>query len=192
MRVGQAVAGAAVGIAVLAGCSDSGTANETLPPTTSSAAPTSETLQPLGPPDFRVPDEARQKTPEGVLAFTKYYIDLTEHQLPSLDAQPIRDLSRSCEVCDQLADGYDADRAAGYRYEGERLSIVSTGTAVVDGSRGEVSFLLNQPPVAVYDSMGALVPDRQSDAYQLTGGLTLEWDEALSSWLVTQLTADRL
>ena len=192
MRLGRAIAAAAVGIAVLAGCSDGGTANETLPPATSPAAPTAEALQPLGPSDFPVPDEARKKTPEGVRAFTQYYIDLTEHQLSSLDPQPIRDLSRDCEVCDQLADGYDADRAAGYRYQGEPLTITSTGTAVVEGDRGEISFLLNQPPVVLYDSNNQLVSDRQSDAYQLTGGLILEWDNAASSWLVTQLTADRL
>jgi hypothetical protein len=192
MRLGRTAAAAAVGIAVLAGCSDGGTANETLPPVTSSAAPTSEALQPLGPPDFPVPDEAREKTPEGVLAFTRYYMDLTEHQLRSLDAKPIRDLSRACEVCDQLADGYDADRSAGYRYEGDPLTIVSTGSVVIEGDTGEVSFLLNQPPVTLYDSNNQLVAGRQSDAYQLTGGLTLEWDQALKGWLVTQLTADRL
>jgi hypothetical protein len=139
-----------------------------------------------------VPNEARQKTSEGVLAFTKYYIDLTEHQLRSLDSQPIRDFSRSCEVCDQLADGYDADRSAGYHYEGDPLTIVSTGSVVVEGNTGEISFLLNQPSVVLRDSNNQIVPDRQSDAYQLTGGLTLEWDPALSSWFVTQLTADRL
>jgi hypothetical protein len=192
MRLGRTAAAAAVGMAVLTGCSDGGTANETLPPVTSSAAPTTEALQPLGPADFPVPDAARQKTPEGVVAFTTYYIDLTEHLLPSLDSQPLRDFSRACEVCDQLADGYDADRAAGYRYAGDKLTIESTGTAVVKGDRGEISFLLNQPPVTVYDSLNQLVPDRQSDAYKLTGGLALQWDESAKSWLVTQLTADRL
>jgi hypothetical protein len=192
MRLGRTTAAAVVGMAVLAGCSDAGTANETLPPISSSAAPTSEALQPLGPADFPVPDTARQKTPEGVLAFTTYYLELSEHLLPSLESQPLRDLSRGCEVCEQVADGYDADRVAGYRYEGDRLSITSTGTAVVKGQTAEISFLLMQPPVAVYDRSGQLVPNRQSDAYQLTGGMALEWDDSLRSWLVTQLTADRL
>jgi hypothetical protein len=192
MRLGRTAAAAVAGMAVLAGCSDGGSANQTLPPMSSPAAPTTEALQPLGPADFPVPDAARQRTPEGVVAFTTYYLELSEHLLPSLQSQPLRDLSRGCEVCEQVADGYDADRAAGYRYEGDQLSITSTGSAVVRGQTGEISFLLTQPPVAVYDRSGALVPDRQSDAYQLTGGMALEWDDSLESWLVTQLTADRL
>ena len=192
MRLGQAVAAAAVGIAVLAGCSDGGTANETLPPAPSSTAPTSAALQPLGPPDFPVPNEARQKTPTGVLAFTTYYLQLTDHVLPSLDPSPLRDLSRGCEACEALAAGYEADRAAGYRYEAGHLTIDSTGTSVVDGDVGEISFLLTQPPVRLYDANNQLVADRQTDSYQLSGGMTLQWDAQRTTWLVTQLTADRL
>ena len=192
MRLGRATAAAVVGIAVLAGCSNGETANETLPPVTSSAAPTSEALQPLGPPDFPVPDEARQKTPEGVLAFTTYYLRLTDHVLPSLDGSPLRDLSRNCEACDALAAGYEADRAAGYRYEAGELSINSTGTSVVEGDTGEISFLLTQPPVRVFDSNNQLVSDRETDTYQLSGGMVLQWDAHRTTWLVTQLTADRL
>ena len=192
MRLGRATAAAAVGVAVLAGCSDSGTANETLPPLTSSAAPTTEALQPLGPPDFPVPDEARRKTSEGVLAFTTYYLQLTDHVLPSLDAGPLRDLSKGCEACDALAAGYQADRAAGYRYEAGKLSIDSTGTSVVEGDTGEISFLLTQPPVRVFDANNQLVPGRETDTYQLSGGMVLQWDARRTTWLVTQLTADRL
>jgi hypothetical protein len=192
MRLGRTTAAAVVGMAVLAGCSDAGTANETLPPITSSAAPTSDALQPLGPIDFPVPPEARKKTPEGVLAFTTYYLQLTDHLLPSLDPGPLRDLSRGCETCDELAAGYEADRAAGYRYEAGRLSIDSTGTSVVKGEVGEISFLLTQPPVRVFDAQNHPVPDRQTDTYQLTGGMALQWDAQRTTWIVTQLTADRL
>lgn len=192
MRWGRAGAAAAVAIAVLTGCSDGETANETLPPVSSSAAPTSEALQPLGPADFPVPDAARQKTPDGVLSFTTYYLQLTDYLLPSLNPEPLRDFSRGCESCDQIANGYEADRTAGYRYEAGRLSIDSTGTSVVDGDVGEISFLLTQPSVRVYDANNQLVPERQSDAYQLSGGMVLEWDRAKSCWLVIQLTADRL
>jgi hypothetical protein len=192
MRLGRTAAAAAVGIAVLTGCSDGGTANETLPPVTSSAAPTSDALQPLGPPDFPVPDEARAKTPEGVLAFTTYYLQLTDRVLPSLDPTPLRDLSRGCEACEALAAGYDADRAAGYRYEAGELSIDSTGTSVVEGDTGEISFLLTQPPVRVFDANDQLVPERETDTYQLSGGMVLQWDARKTTWLVTQLTADRL
>jgi hypothetical protein len=192
MRLGRTAAAAVVGMAVLAGCSDGGTANETLPPASSSAAPTTEALQPLGPAGFPVPLEARQKTPAGVLAFSIYYLQLTDYVLPSLDPSPLRDLSRNCEACNDLAAGYEADRTAGYRYDAGRLSIDSTGTSVVKGDTGEISFLLTQPPVRVFDAQNQLVADRQTEAYRLTGGMVLQWDPQRTTWLVTQLTADRL
>jgi hypothetical protein len=191
MRLVRVAAGAVVAISVLAGCSDGETANETLPPS-STAAETSESLTPLGPPDFPVPDEAREKTPEGVTAFARYYLALSDHLLTSLDSQPLRGLSQNCEVCDQLADGYDADKAAGLRYEGGKLEVNSTGTAVVESGSGEVSFFLTQEAVTVYDAAGIMVANKTSDSYDLGGGMSLEWDAVSQGWVVTALTLDRL
>src|SRR4051794_17252785 len=151
MRWVRAAAAAVVGVALLTGCSEERQANATLPSTTSTAAESTEALPLLGPPDFPVPQEARAQDAVGVSAFAAYYLDLADFLLPTLDSQPLRALSRECEVCDQLADGYDSDRTAGNKYEGGDITIVSTGTAVVDGTRGEVSFLLSQAPVEVYD-----------------------------------------
>ncbi|WP_369132401.1 DUF6318 family protein [Modestobacter sp. I12A-02662] len=192
MRFARVAAAAVAGVALLAGCSEGQQANETLPSTSSTAAPSSDALQPLGPPEFPVPDAAREQTPSGVAAFAAYYLDLSDFLLPSLDSQPLRELSRQCEVCDQLADGYDADRAAGYRYEGGGLTVTSTGTATVEGTHGELSFVLRQEPVAVYDANGDEIVERRSDSYELTGGMTLDWDSTRTCWIVTQLVAERL
>ena len=192
MRLVRVAAAVLVGVAVLAGCSDGEKANETLPSTRSTPAETTESLPPLGPPDFPVPDEARQQTPEGVVAFTMYYLDLADFLLPSLDAEPLRALSSSCEACDQLAAGYESDKVAGVRTEGGDISVTSTGTAVAEGGRGEVSFLLHQTAVSAFDAAGQLIAERASPDIDLSGGMTLSWDTRRSTWLVTQLTAERL
>jgi hypothetical protein len=177
---------------VLAACSDGGTANETLPSTSTSAAETSESLAPLGPADFPVPSEARQQTPDGVRAFTTYYLDLADFLLSSLDSEPLRELSSQCEACDQLADTYDADRVAGIRTEGGDISVTSTGTAWANSGQGEISFLLHQTAVAAFDSAGQPLAARSSPAFDLSGGMTFSWDATRSTWVVTQLTAERL
>jgi hypothetical protein len=191
MRLVRGAAAAAVGIAVLAGCSDGGTANETLPPTSTTAAETSESLPPLGPADFPVPDEARNKTQAGAAAFAQYYIELSNFLLPSLESSPLRELSLDCDVCTQLADGYDADRTAGYTYSGGELTIRSAGKATLVGDAAEIAFIVDQAAVGVADSSGTAVPGKSSDAYALTGGVSLQWENRRKTWLVAQLTLER-
>lgn len=190
-RVRVAVA-TAVGVAVLAGCSSGETANETLPSASSTAAETSEALPPLGPPDMPMPSEARQRTPEGVTSFVTYYLDLADFLLKDLESAPLRDLSKDCASCAQLADGYDADRAAGNRYEGGEISIKSMGTASVSARGGEVAYLLHQDAVRLYAPNGEPIPERSIEAVDLSGGITVEWDADRTTWLVTQLTAEPL
>ena len=104
-----------MGPLVLGGCSDTKQAGSTLPSTTKAAATSTSSLPPLGPADFPVPPAARQKTPDGVIAFTKYYVALMNHQAEALDSTPLRDLSRECQACKELADSYDQVKAAGQR-----------------------------------------------------------------------------
>lgn len=158
---------------------------------TTSAKP-SPTLPPLGPADFPVPAEGRQKTEAGVIAFAKYYIDLTNHLAATLDSGPLRELSKGCEECDRLVASFDADRAAGYRYEGGHVAVTSTGSASVDGDRGEMSFLLEKAALTVRDSSGAVVQAKSSGPYQLSGGMELTWDHERSTWLATQLAVSRI
>src|SRR4051794_10765040 len=98
--------------ALVGGCSEKHQPRASAPTTTKAAV--SPTLPPLGPPEFPVPAKARQKTQAGVIAFAKYYIDLTNHLASTLDSDPLLDLSKGCAECDQLAASFDADKAAGY------------------------------------------------------------------------------
>lgn len=180
--------------ALLAGCSgETRQASTTLPTTTApTTATASPTLPPLGPPDFRVPTEARAKTPEGVTAFAKYYVGLSNHLLNTFDSAPLRALSRHCSDCDSLADGYDKAKASGYTSTGGILTITSTAPPVVNGDQGELAFVLHQEAISVHDRAGAVVPSMSSDAFNLSGGMTLAWDATHATWLITQFTADRL
>jgi hypothetical protein len=187
--VRRLVAGLAIAAAVLGGCSSKQEANDTLPSATETSA--SPTLEPLGPADFPVPDEARKRTKEGAVAFTMYYVALSNHLLTSLDSVPLRDLSRGCETCEELADGYDADKASGYTYEGGDLSVTSTGDPVFNRTNAELAIVLHQDAVTVKDSSGNVVSQKSSDEYSLSGGIGLAWDDQRSTWLVTQLDAER-
>jgi hypothetical protein len=185
----RVVAGCLVAVAALSGCAEKHEASTTLP---SASSTSGEELPPLGPADFPVPDEARQQTEAGVVAFSNYYFDLSNHLLASLDSEPLRSLSRSCSACDAMADSYDADKAAGYMYEGGAIRIASTGSTHIDGDAAELSFVLTQDAMTVRDSSGATVGAKSSQAYRLTGGIALAWDTNRSTWLVTQIDADRI
>lgn len=176
---------------LLAGCSAEHQASRSLP-TNTTTAKSSPTLPPLGPADFPVPVEARSKTPAGVQAFTRYYIALMNRQAETLDSQPLRNLSRDCQTCTELANSYDDVKAAGHKFVGGDISVSSTGTAIVNGDEGEISFLLLEQPTKVVDASGAVVDQRSSSATKYSGGLRLGWDTARATWVVTQLDADPL
>lgn len=182
----------AFGLAVpllLGGCAEKHPASQSLP--TASKASASKALPPLGPADFPVPAEARQRTAPGASAFADYYITLANHLLANLDSAPLRQLSQNCATCTSLADGYDANRRAGYHYEGGRLTITSLGAASVRGDQAEIAFQLEQLAVKVLDQANTEVPGKTGDRYALSGGMSLLWDSAKSCWLVTSLTAER-
>lgn len=160
-------------------------------PSTTSAAP-SPTLPPLGPADFPVPAEARQKTEAGIQAFTRYYVELTNHLLVTLDSAPLRDLSRNCEDCDALARGYDTAKASGWTYEGGQISILSMTNGPITGDAAETAFYLEQAAYTVKDRNGAPVPGKSSPSIKLSGGLALAWDASRSTWVVTTFSADRI
>src|SRR4051794_3429189 len=182
------VAGLAVATALLGGCAAKHEASETLPSASETSA--SPSLQPLGPADFPVPDEARTQDAAGAQAFVQYYIELTNYLLPTLDSAPLRDLSKDCQTCNNLADGYDQSRAAGHRFEGGRITIASAGAPTITGSTAEIAFVLEQDTVTVYDAAGNVIPEESSGAYSLTGGASLGWDGARTTWVVTQLTTE--
>src|SRR4051794_41564519 len=66
------VAGLAVAAALVAGCSSKHEANDTLPSASQTSA--SPSLEPLGPADFPVPEEARTQDAAGAEAALHYYL----------------------------------------------------------------------------------------------------------------------
>ncbi|MGY1753209.1 hypothetical protein [Blastococcus sp. SYSU D01042] len=176
--------------AVLAGCSAEQQARETLP-SVSSAAPSEEELPPLGPAEFPVPDEAREKTPEGALAFAEYYMALgVEIGEGAVPAAVLLDLSTDeCRLCGQVARSFIDDQAAGYTYSGSKTTFTAIGLPRVQANQAELGFLFTQSAYVVLDQTGQEVPDRAGQATgNLQSGMLLTWNQDLESWLVSNLT----
>jgi hypothetical protein len=182
-------AGLVLTASLLSGCSAKQEANQTLP--TSSAAETTPELPPLGPEDFPVPDEAREKTSDGALAFAKYYMSLgTEIGKGDLPAQVLLDLSTDeCRLCAQVAASFSADQAAGYTYRDSHYTFKELGPPLVEGDKAELGFVYAQSAYSVVDGSGQEVPDRAGAASgDLQSGMLLSWKDDVRSWLVASLT----
>ena len=179
--------------ALLAGCAEKHEASTTLPPTTTAAAASSSSaaaLPAVGPADFPVPAEARERTAAGVQAFTRYYVALVNHQAEKLDPQPLRELSRKCQTCEELAQSLEHTRDAGHHYRGGDLTVSGMGSALVAEDHGETSFVLDETPTSVVDGTGKTVEVRTSTEKRFTGGAGLTWDGERSTWLMVQLDMD--
>jgi hypothetical protein len=189
MRLGRTAAAAAVGIAVLAGCSDGGTANETLPPVTSSAAPTSEALQPLGPSDLPMPDGARSNDEQGAKSFVAYYVSLMNRAQVGLDSDGLRDLSLNCETCERFAAGVDGYVERDYQVIGGGITLESISDPNLSDNQALFSIALTQRLLEVQDANGSRVDEVSSDetAYPASGAAAV-WDETQSTWLMADLT----
>jgi hypothetical protein len=181
---------------LLAGCAEKHEASTTLPSASGNASAsasegiTAKVLPPVGPADFPVPIEARQHTPAGVQAFTRYYVALVNRQAEKLDPQPLRELSRKCQTCEELAQSLEHTKNAGHHYRGGDLSVSGMGSALITDVEGETSFVLEETPTSVVDATGAVVEVRSTKHTRYTGGVMLRWDTARSTWLMAQLDAD--
>lgn len=183
------MAGLAVVAAVLAGCSEPEQPSTTLPTATSTSAAQAP-LEPLGPADFPVPDEAREQTEAGAIAMAMYYLDLIDHvkdQMVSgtVDSAALRDLENECEVCEQIAAGFDAEVAAGNHYEGADLTLQPGVTATVTGLSADVVFIVEQAPATSIGPDQSVI--RTTDVTTLRGGMVFEWSEVRNGWIASQL-----
>ncbi|TFV61994.1 UNVERIFIED_ORG: hypothetical protein E4P37_18125 [Bacillus sp. AZ43] len=176
---------AALGLALLTGCSEKQEANDTLP--SPSAAETSESLPEIGPADFPVPDEARTKDAAGAEAFLRYYIELSDRQQALLDGQPLRDLGPECRECLRIAQNFDDAAAAGQRYEGGELTLNDVTEPQLNGDEVSINFGARQEAVRLVDATGAELGSLPLQA-NLSSGITLVWSEERHSWQVKSLT----
>jgi hypothetical protein len=187
MRLVRVAATAVASVAVLAGCSDGGTANETLPSTSTSAAETSESLSPLGPPDLPMPAEAREQTAEGFSSFADYYISLINRLQGNLDSTYLRQFSRNCETCDRLASDADSDARKHFRYDGGTISITAIAPSSLTEAQAEVAFTVNQAAYSVLDESGQQVAGLAGEAAAgLPAGMQGVWSS--DHWVVTNLS----
>jgi hypothetical protein len=137
-----------------------------------------------------MPQEARQETAEAAAAFTKYYLALINRTNAAMDAQYLRQFSKSCETCDRIADETDSDAASGYHYVGGELNLDGTLEAAIT-SRGnaEAAFLVDQEALQVVTRDGTPVPDLSFPALDnLSSGAAATWSEDVQSWVLSELT----
>lgn len=174
----------------MVGCSSPQEAEETLPkaPSPASAEPT---LEPLGPVDFPVPDEAREQTEAGAIAMATYYLDLVDYARPSLDGDMFLGLSEACETCEQMAAGFAVERGLGNRYEGGDITIDTVGTVVLSGPSADLTLTMRQAPARLIGPDDQEILDRATGELRLSGGMVLAWSSVRQGWLVAQLNAER-
>ena len=179
----------AVGTVALSGCSEKQEAGHILP--TTSAAKTTAELPRLGPEEFPVPADAREKTPEGALAFAKYYVDLAfEVGAAGIPSHYLLDLSTpECRDCNQVAASYAEDQAAGYKHVGVSHTFKEYGLPRLSDDIAEIGFDYTQGASSVVDADGHDVPSRAGqESGVLSSGMRLEWRDDLDCWLVATLT----
>ncbi|MCA0146742.1 hypothetical protein [Blastococcus sp. LR1] len=177
---------AAVAAVVLSGCSEKQEASDTVP---TAAAETTESLPPLGPEDFPVPDEARTKDAAGAEAFTRYYIDLLRRQQDVPAGEPLRTLGPDCQECLRIARDLDEAAAANRRFEGGELSIAGEfGTALSD-DRANLSFIARIEAGALVEPSGEPVDGTDAAAVdRLPSAIGLDWSTDKKCWLVVGLS----
>lgn len=176
------------GAAALTGCSEKQQARESLP-STSSASPTEDALPPLGPEDLPMPAEARTQDAAGAEAFVRYYIGLINRTSTVMDAQPLRDLSDGCRDCDRIAANTEKAAELGRSYRDGEITITDFRPPLVDGEQASVGITFDQAALSVVDASNNPVGNGSSRAYSaLPGGIGLRWDDARTSWLITDFT----
>jgi len=182
---------------VLAGCADDRVRpSDTLPPTSSPTPTATETTEDVpGPPGYPFPPEALEYTEAGALAFFNYYIDLLNKTTETLDSEPIRLLSGSeCFGCQDQIEMYDADRAAGYSYEGGVTTITQDPVSVqlrpdVQGGLGAlITTGGTGSPFTVLDAAGNPIEDRTYPAYDLSISMEIAWFPSQLTWQVASLS----
>jgi hypothetical protein len=111
-----------------------------------------------------MPAEARTQDAAGAEAFVRYYIDLINRTSTVMDAAPLREFSEGCEDCDRIATDSENDAAAGYRYDGGRLTITAFGDPSVQHKSAEMAFRVDLEQLTVVDASGNPVPNLSFDA----------------------------
>ncbi|MGY1722685.1 DUF6318 family protein [Blastococcus sp. SYSU DS0533] len=174
------------GTVLLTGCAEKQEASTSLP--TTEAAPTTESLPPLGPADMPMPKEARTQDAAGAEAFVRYYVNLINRTSTVMDAEPLRRLSDGCRDCDRIASGTEEAASAGQDYEGGELTIVEVGAPVMKNGAADFPIVVDQAEFVVLDASGKPTHGGSAAYFNVTGGVAVVWDSTRQSWLMRDLT----
>jgi hypothetical protein len=180
--------GLVLGAVILSGCAAKEKASTTLPAPTSTAAPTTAALPPLGPPDFPVPAAARTKDAAGAEAFVRYWIDLLNRQQTIPAGEPLRELGPQCQDCLRIARTFDSVAAARRKYVGGGLRLNDVPPAVMHGDTAVVSFGVRREAVRIVDASGQTVNAGFPLAPNESSGCNLVWSATSHGWLLKDFT----
>jgi hypothetical protein len=180
------MAGLLAGVALLSGCSEKQEASQSLP--SASTSPTEAELEPLGPEDLPMPDEARTQDAAGAEAFVRYYIELINRTSDVMDAEPLRDFSNGCADCNRIADATERAAGLGHDYQGGEMTILQVGEPLIVDGTAEMALRVDQAEFAVIDASGTEVEGSSEAFSNISGGATLEWDPSRDTWVMAGLT----
>jgi hypothetical protein len=182
------LAGLAAGAVVLSGCSERQEAADTLPEADATPSASEPELPPLGPPDLPMPAEARTQDAAGAEAFVRYYIDLINRTSTVMDAAPLREFSDGCAECNRLATNVENDAATGRDYEDGEITVTEVATPLIEGETAEMAFRVDQAAFIVIEPGGSTSEGGSEAFTNILGGVSLTWDAARNSWVMTGLT----
>jgi hypothetical protein len=182
------VAGLAAGAVVLSGCSERQEAADTLPGADAEPSATEAEPPPLGPSDLPMPAEARTQDAAGAEAFVRYYIDLINRTSTVMDAAPLREFSDGCAECNRLATNVENDAATGRDYEDGEITVTEVATPLIEGETAEMAFRVDQAAFTVLEPGGSISEGGSEAFTNILGGVSLTWDAARTSWVMTGLT----
>lgn len=160
-------------------------------PTSKSASPTPVAASSEGPaknwPVPKMPENAKEKTPEGLKAFSEYYFDLMSYTIVTNDPDPMKKVtSRTCKPC---AEGYidaAALNAANDTWAmGGDFEARITRVQLNSKKSGIANFSYTQEKTTVFNSDGSVYGTLEATGEPILGSLTVAFE---SGWKVTDLT----
>lgn len=173
----------------VAGCTN-GKDDPTPSPTTStsisvssSPSPSSGSPSPSPSPSVSIPAEAMQQTPEGAVAFVKFYFDQVNKAYMTPDATLLPALGESgCKSCASAQTEVLEMVSKGQRYSDSVISL-SDVSAQAGASAGQqfVALTMNQLAVTKVDTTGGVVDTNTARSAELKA--LVSWKEG--SWVMS-------
>ncbi|MFF5793153.1 DUF6318 family protein [Paeniglutamicibacter sp. NPDC012692] len=105
----------------------------------------------------KMPEAAKKKSEEGIVAFTKYYFELVDYTVLTYDTKPIKSVTEhSCYLCaKQLIDPGDRNRGKGSWHVGGKTTLKVNFAKEVD-SGGVSGFTFLRDKTLIYLPSGEL------------------------------------